>query len=275
MRTFFYQLARVVCIGALVMLVGYWARYCGYLLAWAIGFMLVALFNIVTMLWHVWQLPRTRKLPLTDTKLLKGTFAFFRQPGVISIVLFILLYNFGEAQMQRIVPLFLMSKETLGGLGLSNDAVGLVFGCYGTIALSLGALASGWCVARFGLKPCLWSMTSLMVISNMGYLLLADSPKHFAALAVFVVIAAQACFGLANSAYMCVLIKVAKHSTYALTWYALASSLMALGMMLPGMLSGVLLARFTFVVVFIVILALSLLSFIVTVNLRWDDLGRR
>lgn len=273
-RTFFYQLARVACIGGLVMLVGHWADGKQYRLAWQMGFLLVAALHIILALWHVWKLPSTIRPLKPHTKHLKMIIHFFKQPGIISAICFLLLYNFGEAQMQRVVPLFLMSSKTSDGLGLGNDAVGLVFGLYGTVALSIGALASGWLIIRMGLRSCLWWMTILMVFSNIGYILLAYSSTHNIYLVATAVIIAQACFGLANSGYMCALLKSANQSNHALTWYAVASSLMALGMMLPGMLSGILLAHLNFLSTFIVILAISLLSFLVTACLKQNWYGR-
>ena len=40
----------------------------------------------------------------------------------------------GEGQIQTIGPLFLRESRALGGLGLSTDQVGIVYGTAGTVA---------------------------------------------------------------------------------------------------------------------------------------------
>lgn len=261
-RTFFYQVARVFCIGGVVMLVGVFAKTHSYHAAWALGFVVLAMVFVVLALWHGAQLPDVHQSARQQAPLLAGTLAFFKQPGIVMGVLFLLLYNFGEAQVQRVLPLFLMSGHHGGGLAYNNHQVGVVFGLCGTIALSLGALASGWCVVRWGVKRCLWWMTVVMVTANLGYILLASDPMRWAYYAPVIIVVAQASFGLANSAYMCVLLRLSTDRRYALTWYALASGFMALGMMLPGMFSGILLAHFSFIVTFCFIWLASLVSFI-------------
>ena len=94
---------------------------------------------ILFFLYHKRVLP----FPDTDTRHQRGEVsesrasfleiirAYFRQEKVLAIVAFILLYRTGEAMLVKLVSPFLLDPRAAGGLGLSTEQVGLVYGTVG------------------------------------------------------------------------------------------------------------------------------------------------
>ena len=89
------------------------------------------------------------------------------------LLLFLLLYRLGEAQLVKMVQLFLLDPREKGGLGLTNEQVGLAYGTIGVIALMLGGLLGGFVVARHGLKFWLWPMLLAIHLPDAVFIWLA------------------------------------------------------------------------------------------------------
>jgi hypothetical protein len=122
----------------------------------------------------------------------------------------------------------------VGGLGLTTQQVGLVYGTIGIIALTLGGLAGGYVISRFGLKRMLWPMIIIMHAPIAVFLYLAAAqPEHLAVIGTALAVE-QFGYGFGFTAYMVYMMMVAdgEHKT---AHYALCTGFMALGMMLPGM----------------------------------------
>ena len=69
--------------------------------------------------------------------------SFFKKPGILMAITFLLLYRLPEAILTKICPLFLTEKVSLGGLGLSTSEYGLAYGTLGVIGLLLGGILGG------------------------------------------------------------------------------------------------------------------------------------
>lgn len=52
----------------------------------------------------------------------------------------------------KIVPLFLKAGREIGGLGLSEQEIGIYYGTYGAAAFVLGSLLAGYYISHRGLK---------------------------------------------------------------------------------------------------------------------------
>ncbi len=50
------------------------------------------------------------------------------------------------------VPLFLKASREIGGLGMTNEEIGLIYGTLGTVAFIVGSILAGYYVANLGLK---------------------------------------------------------------------------------------------------------------------------
>lgn len=124
-----------------------------------------------------------------------------------------------------------------GGLGLETEDVGIIYGTLGLIALTIGGILGGIAISKQGLGKWMLPMILTMHLPILGFVLLA----HFHPASVYyiyaVVIIEQFGYGFGFAAFMMYLIYVAEGESKT-SHYAIATGFMALGMMLPGMLSG-------------------------------------
>jgi len=165
--------------------------------------------------------------------------SFFTKPGVIPAMIFFLLYRFGEAQLFKIATPFLIDARVSGGIGLTSAQYGIIYGTVGVICLTLGGILGGITAAKFGLKKLIWLMALSMNVPIGVYVYLAyfqpmpDDMIIYASIAV-----EQFGYGFGFTGYMLYMLHYVGESKYKTAEYAIATSLMALGMMLPGMISG-------------------------------------
>jgi len=246
-RTMFYRAAMIFGSGLLVTLAGRLEnRLSGIAAAWATTFMLAGGLYALLWLWHTVALPR----PETDRPQARAAesgssglrawlaifAAWFGQPRVGVIIAFILLYRLGEALLLKLAAPFLLDGHDVGGLGFSTQQVGLSYGTVGLGCLVLGGVSGGWLIARFGLRRLLWPLALALNIPHLAYLYMAYAQPG-PALAYPLVAIEQLGYGLGTTAFMVVLMRLSKGENRT-SHYAIATGFMALGMMLPGMVSG-------------------------------------
>jgi len=153
------------------------------------------------------------------------------------IVLFLLLYRLGEAQLVKMVAPFLLDGRDKGGLALSTAQVGIVYGTFGIAALTLGGVVGGWMIARNGLRAWLWPMLIAIHLPDAVFIYLAYAQPASLPLIQLCIAVEQFGYGFGFTAYLMYMIYLARgqHQT---AHYAICTGFMALGMMLPGMWSG-------------------------------------
>lgn len=281
-RSTFYRLAMIAGQGGLVWLAGSLQdRLANVALAWAWVFALAAIFFALVALHHWIFLPRPavnahRVQPTTFRAGYIEVFAaFFRKKGIGPILAFLLLYRFAEAQLLKLVTPFLLDGRAVGGLGLSTQQVGIIYGTIGVIALTLGGLAGGAVIARFGLKRLLWPMLLSMYTPNLVFIGLAlAQPSHLLVIGSSLAIE-QFGYGFGFTAYMVYMMMVAdgEHRT---AHYAICTGFMALGMMLPGMGAGWLQEKLGYVNFFVWVCVATIPSFLATAAIKVDPaFGRK
>ena len=244
-RSSFYRLAMMTGQGLLVMLAGWLEQRMGVARAWQITFVAMALLLVLAALWHWWSLPRPQNDGATEAQtgaeLWRGVGAslgsFFAKPGMKVAVAFMLLYRLGEAQLVKLAAPFLMDAREVGGLALSTETVGLLYGTIGVVALTLGGILGGWLITRKGLRYWLWPMALAMNLPNLAYVVLAWWQPESMPMVAALVALEQLGYGFGFTAYVLFLIHYAD-GPYKTAHYAIGTGLMALGMMLPGMASG-------------------------------------
>ncbi len=281
-RSMFYRLSMLTGQGALVYLAGCVKDFSGSTqLAWMVVFGVLAAMFIALSFYHRFALP----IPVSDkaqgdTSQVVSSFfqvfaAFLKKKRVLVTIAFLLLYRFGEAQLVKIAPLFLLDALEKGGLGLSNQEVGIVYGTIGMASLTLGGLLGGAAIARFGLKNCLWPMALAINVPHLVYVYLAFMQPSSIWLIGTAVAAEQFGYGFGFSAYVLYMIMVAdgEHKT---AHYAICTGFMALSMMLPGMFSGSLQAMLGYSHFFVWICIAALPTFVVAALIRVEpDFGRK
>ncbi|WP_343730948.1 MFS transporter [Duganella sp.] len=243
-RSAFYKLAMIGGQGGLVYIAGELIKSSGDpAQAWSLVFALMAAFYLALCAYHHVMLPR----PDADRSHVSGgalwqdfvhTFrSFFQKPAILTTLGFLLLYRLGEAQLLKMAAPFLLDPRDKGGLGLSTSDFGLVYGTIGVCALVIGGLAGGVTVSRFGLKRALMPMVFIMHVPDLVFVYLATAlPDNLALVSVCLAIE-QFGYGFGFAAFMLYMVLVAdgEHKT---AHYAICTGFMALGMMLPGMVSG-------------------------------------
>lgn len=286
-RNTFYRLATIAGQGLLVMFAGLLEKLYTFRLpdsqaipqAWSVTFYLLALIFCLLFIYHHFLLPRPTKDrqnngTTTPGQIMTGfaeTFMeFFRKKHIFSAFAFILLYRFAEAQLVKITSPFLLDPQTAGGLGLGTLEVGMIYGTIGVIALMIGGIIGGIVVARNGLKHWIWWMTAAMNIPNLVYLFLAIvQPSNILLISSCVTLEQLGYgFGFTSLTFFMMLFSAGKYQT---AHYALCTGIMALGMMLPGMISGWLQEHIGYQLFFAWIMICTIPSFIATKYIHIEE----
>lgn len=162
---------------------------------------------------------------------------FFKRKQIIIFVLFILFYRLGESQLTKLAAPFLLDSIEEGGLGLSNQQVGWAYGTLGMLGLVLGGILGGIVVSRNGLRFWFWPMAFAINLPDLLYVYMAHfQPASIMLIQLFVAVE-QFGYGFGFTAFTLYLIYFVQGENKT-SHYAFATGLMALGMMVPGMLSG-------------------------------------
>lgn len=253
-RNTFYRLAMISGEGLLIILAGNletshlpkFAQLMGNItFSWTITFLIMGLSFLVLGLYHSFMLPKPaddvpnpqRKADEIFREFGLTFVSFFKKKNIIVSLAFLLLYRFSEAQLQKIMPLFLIDSLEKGGLGLSTLTYGTIKGVVGTVALILGGIIGGMVIARDGLKKWIWPMVLCMCLPNITSIYFAyaqpDSLWFINAGVAF----EQFGYGFGFTAYTLFMLQFCKgeHQT---AHYAICTAFMALSMMLPGLFTG-------------------------------------
>lgn len=165
--------------------------------------------------------------------------SFFTKPGVIPALIFFLLYRLGEAQLVKVATPFLVDSRSAGGIGLTSAQYGIAYGTIGMACLTLGGILGGITAAKFGLRKLIFLMALCMNIPISVYIYLSFMQPMPGDPTIYMAIALeQFGYGFGFTAYMLYMLHFVGESRFKTAEYAIGTSLMALGMMLPGMVSG-------------------------------------
>lgn len=281
-----FRLATLCAQGGLVILAGVIQDRTGIPApGWMLAFAVLAVLFLGLGLYHAFILPRppadrTDEADSTSAgRFLREFLATFRvyfdKPGIGVLLLFLLFYRFGEAQLVRMVSPFLLDPRSRGGLGLSAAQVGLVYGTIGVMALMLGGILGGVLVSRHGLRAWLWPMVCIMHLPDAAFIYLARvQPESLWTIGTCVALE-QFGYGFGFTAYMLYMIYIAR-GRHATAHYALCTAFMALGLMVPGLWSGWLQERLGYPHFFLWVLLATIPGFLVTALIPLEaDFGRK
>ena len=178
-----------------------------------------------------------QKLPFSENPFSDIIIKFLIKDNFGNILAFVLFYRLGEAQLVKIASPFLLDPKVDGGLGLSTIQVGFVYGTVGAIALTLGGILGGFLAAKNGLKYWLWWMIIAINLPDLVYVFLSYTQTSSFFVINLMVAIEQFGYGFGFTAYMLYLIYISEGNNKT-AHYAIATGIMALGMMIPGMFSG-------------------------------------
>lgn len=244
-RSTFYRLAMIFGSGILVVLAGRVETNTGNIpLSWTTVMLVTAAILGALFLFHSFYLPR----PATDRRVTKSEQAktgtpfftafktYFQQEGIIPIIAYIVSYRFGEAMLVKMATPFLLGKAETGGLALPTETYGLVYGTVGVLCLVAGGIIGGWLISKFGLRKCLWPMAFAINAPDLVYVYMAYVKPSLPAVYALVGFE-QLGYGIGFAAFMVFLMYTAK-GEFKTSHFAISTGIMALGMMIPGLLSG-------------------------------------
>lgn len=275
-RSTFYRLAMIFAQGLLVIYAGHLETSLNDIpLAWMISLSAIGVLFFILFFYHNFVLPFPSSDEPSGKKDVNTVFAefvktfvsFFKKDQIIVILLYILFYRFGEAQLAKLASPFLLDPLKAGGLALSTESVGIVYGTVGVIALTLGGILGGFVAAKNGLKYWIWWMLIAINVPDFVYVYLAFTQNTNLLIINIMVALEQFGYGFGFTAFLLVLIYISE-GNHKTAHYAIATGLMALGMMVPGMISGWMQSFLGYKYFFIWVTLSTIPGFIITKFLR-------
>ena len=130
----FFNASKFLTLGGLMVLAGRLETRMGVFNAWSLIFALLAVLLALLAAWNAKALPNPERAAAEPVKLPEIVADFLKKPGIWKMVVFIVLFRLAEGQVQTIGPLFLIEARDKGGLGLTSEQVGGVYGTVGTAA---------------------------------------------------------------------------------------------------------------------------------------------
>lgn len=277
-RNTFYRIATVFSSGILVMLAGWVATKSGSnSLAWSITFVITAIIMATLFLYHKKAMPKAENdisRKVNGIKEVFGNFgdiikSYFKKPGIVPALLFLLLFRFPEAQLGKIGKLFLMDTPEAGGLFLDKGEIGYINGVIGIIGLIAGGIAGGICISRTGLKYWLWPMVMAISLPDAVYVYMSMTLPDSLTVIGSCIFIEQLGYGFGFTAYTLYMIYFAQ-GKYPTAHFAISTAFMSLGMMLPGMISGKIQEWLGYENFFIWVMACTAVTFLVSAFIKVD-----
>jgi PAT family beta-lactamase induction signal transducer AmpG len=241
----FFNAAKFLTSGGLLLLAGHLERTLGVVPAWSICFGILGGTMVALGLYNSWALPRAANPASADRNaaaiartLWQVIVEFFRKPGIWVSIVFIILFRAGEAQVQAIGPLFLREARQLGGLGLSTAEVGAVYGTVGTVAFLVGSIGGGYFTSWLSLRRAiLWLILAVNLPNVAFYLLSYFQPSDLAVISVALSVEMFG-YGFGFVGLILYMMQVVAPGKYQTAHYAFATGIMQLGNVLFKMFSG-------------------------------------
>ena len=248
-RSTFYRLSSIFGQGVLVALAGLIETNTGNIpMSWRITMIVTAAIFAICSLYHTFMLPR----PATDISSLKNekptvgaifmefgrTFAtYFKKPGVLLAIVFMLLYRLPEAFLIKMCMPFLVASKKMGGLELSTAEVGVVYGTIGVLFLTIGGILGGLFASKLGLKKSLWTMAGCMTLPCLTFVYLAIYQPENLVLTSIAIAIEQFGYGFGFTAYMLYMMYFSEGELKT-SHYSICTAFMAMSMLIPGMFAG-------------------------------------
>ena len=277
-RSTFYRLSSIFGQGVLVALAGFLDNHTGDVhMAWKVTLLASAVLFACITIYHTWSLPRPVSDQMSSSTTVKDIFndfgrtfaTFFKKKYVLTALLFMLLYRLPEAFLVKMMNPFLLDAQADGGLGLSTESVGIIYGTIGVAALTAGGILGGFAASRWGLKKSLWPMALALTLPCLSFVFLAAIQPSNIYLISSCVALDQFGYGFGFTAYMLYLIYFSE-GEFKTAHYSLCTAFMALSMMLPGMVAGYLQEALGYTMFFGFVMVCCLVTVAVTFLLKVD-----
>lgn len=279
-RNTFYRIGMVVGQGGLVVLGGWLHNSAGMSTqtSWGAVFIIIGALMALLAIYHRFALPKVETSRHEQFRLDEQAHEFWltlkvfgTKPHLITALLFILLFRLPEGLLTKIVPLFLLRSTDEGGLALSNEHFGIIYGTLGVIGLLLGGIIGGWAVSRWGLKRCLWPLVLCITLPDIVYVYLSYYPTDSLWLIGTCVCIEQLGYGLGFAAYTLYLVTFSRGERSTAVFSICTAGQYLGGVMLPGIVSGFISDSTGYPTFFLIVMALCLVTFAVTAMVKIED----
>ena len=284
----FYNLAKLVATGGLVWLAGWLyegfsadgaSSYDASVGSWTVVLLILCVTLVALGLYHLRALPsggsasegRSLRDGLSGLKEVVG--AFFQKKHIWYYLGFIILYRLGEGFVMKIVPLFLKADTASGGLGLTNQQIGLYYGTFGAGAFLLGSLLAGYYIAHRGLRRTLFILCCIFNIPFAVYALLAWLQPQSMWIVGGGIVLEYFGYGFGFVGLTLFMMQQVAPGRHQMAHYAFASGIMNLSVMLTGAVSGYLSDALGYGMFFLAVMLATVPAFLVTwfVPFTYDD----
>ena len=246
-RSTFYRLSSIFGQGVLVVIAGVLEERTGNIpMAWTLTMAVTAVIFALVTIYHTFFIPapkddRTGKSSGSDSSLASGFghafVTFFKKPGALIAIVFMLLYRLPEAFLLKMVNPFLLSSAEQGGLALPTSTAGIVYGTIGVLSLTVGGIIGGMAASTWGLKKSLWPMAACMTLPCLTFVYLSMAMPHNLFIISTCVAIEQFGYGFGFTAYMLFMMYFSE-GEFKTSNYAICTAFMALSMMIPGAFAG-------------------------------------
>jgi PAT family beta-lactamase induction signal transducer AmpG len=265
----FWNLAKIMAMGPVLTLAYVLEKNAGVKPAWMSVMGLFGGLLIVFSLYHSRALPtgkraeRVRSVGEGLREFGHVAATFVKKKHVFWGMAFIILYRLAEGQAQKIFPLFLRAERAKGGLGLTTGDVGIVYGIFGIGAFIAGSILGGYFSAK-SLRRALLPLCAIFNLPYLMYLFLSwFQPQSLPVIGIAIVIEMFG-YGFGFVGVTLFMMQQIATGPYKMAHYAFATSLMNLGLIVPGIWSGYLSDAIGYKYFFGWVMVSTLGSFVVT-----------
>lgn len=266
----FYNVGKILSQGAFVLLAGILEKNIGVKPAWTIVMGCFGAILILMSIYHLKFLPTGGKaqnvgnFKEASAKFWDVVKTFFQKKYILWGIAFLVLYRFAEGQAVKIVPLFMRATRSNGGLGLSTEDIGVLYGIFPPLAFVFGSILAGYFTANRGLRKSLIVLCAFFNIPFAVYTYLAIfQPTNFFLICISVVFEYFG-YGFGFIGLTLYMMQQIAPGKYKMAHYAFATSLMQFGFMIPSMISGFISDFLGYEHFFIWVMIATIPSFLIT-----------
>ena len=284
----FYNLAKLVATGGLVWFAGWLSKrfsdsgaatFDAYVQSWTVVLAILCGLLVLLGIYHSRELPSGgsaadgHSLREGLRSLKEVIAAFFTKKHIWYYIAFIVFYRLGEGFVMKIVPLFLKADTAAGGLGLTNQQIGLYYGTFGAGAFLLGSLLAGYYIAHRGLRRSLFTLCCIFNLPFAVYALLAWFQPQSMWLVGGGIVVEYFGYGFGFVGLTLFMMQQVAPGRHQMAHYAFASGIMNLSVMLTGAVSGYLSDALGYGMFFLAVMLATVPAFLVTwfVPFTYDD----
>jgi len=275
----FYNVARFFSLGGLVILAGHLEKQMDVAHAWMIIFGLLGAILVLLSFYHSWSLPGgTTQGSGESMRSVFDTLAdvittFFQKKNILMMIAFIILFRAGEGQVTTIGPLFLKDGIDKGGLGLTTEDVGAVYGTVASLAFIGGSILGGYFTSWLGLRKALFYLIVAMNLPNLAYVFLSTALPTDKSVIATALSVEMFGYGFGFVGLILFMMQEVAPGKYQTAHYSLATGFMQLGYVLFKMVSGTIQESIGYKSFFIWVLVSAVPALILSRTIRFTGGG--